>query len=96
MCAAAAAIGIPLCEQNESLMITDSYSVEQVSDSNNTVFMKSGSSLSELKANFSGNEAYVVRNLGMDGQWLGELENCPDDVYSYFTTVITKTVSSER
>ena len=43
MCAAAAAIGIPLCEQNESLMITDSYSVEQVSDSNNTVFMKSGS-----------------------------------------------------
>ena len=35
-------------------------------------------------------EAYVVRNLGMQGEWVGKLSEAPDMDQFYFTTTIIK------
>lgn len=89
MCAAAAALGIPLCEQHEDLWITDRADTATVPANTNAVLMKSGKKISVLKETIPG--GYVAKNLGMNGQWLGKLEDFPDDTVSYFTTVIVKT-----
>lgn len=88
MCAAAAALGVPLCEQGERLTVTDH--LDGALPSGNVVAMKAGKSLTELRAATEGREAYVARNLGMPGEWLGALADLPEDGASYFTTAILK------
>lgn len=88
MCAAAAELGISLCEQHEELWLTDTFDAAKISPKTNAVLMKSGKSISALKESIPG--GYVVRNLGMSGQWLGKLADYPEDRISYFTTVIVK------
>ena len=88
MCAAAAKLGVALCEQGESLTILDSFADGQSLPDGNCVIMKSGRRLSGLKEAAAGREAYAVRNLGMQNQWLGSLQDIPEDDYSYFTTVL--------
>ena len=90
MCAAAAAMGVPLCEQGEKLTVVDSFDPEVPIPEGNVVLMKSGKNLDALKAALNGREAYAARNLGMDSAWTGPLEEIPTDGYSYFTTVIAK------
>lgn len=89
MCAAAAELGIPLCEQGESLLVADSLIEETNVFRKNVVIMKSRGKLAEIKKCFPEREAYIVRNFGFEDQWVGELkENADDD--SYFTTVLVK------
>lgn len=90
MCAAAAELKVPLCEQKESLTVLDAYSDGDNIPLTNAVVMKSGKKLSGLKASCAGREAYAIRNCGMDHEWLGPLNDIPEDGYSYFTTVIIK------
>ena len=90
MCAAAAAMGVPLCEQGESLTVVDSFDPDMPLPEGNVVLMKSGKNLDALKAALNGREAYAARNLGMDSAWTGPLADIPADAYSYFTTVIAK------
>lgn len=89
MCAAAAALGIPLCEKGEPLTVIDHLDGEALPDGN-LVFMKSGGSLDRLQALCGDRPAYVACNLGMDGQWLGRLSDMPSELHSYFTTAIIK------
>ena len=90
MCAAAANMGVPLCEQGEKLTVVDSFDPEVPIPEGNVVLMKSGKNLDALKAALNGREAYAARNLGMDSAWTGPLADIPADAYSYFTTVIAK------
>lgn len=90
MCAAAAELGVPLCEQAERLTILDSFEPGEPLPEGNAVIMKSGRRLAALKEAAAGREAYAVRNLGMDNAFMGRLEDIPEDDYSYFTTVIVK------
>ncbi len=90
MCAAAAEMGIPLCEQGENLTILDRFDPEKDLPDGNIVLMKSGRRLDLLKQRLEGREAYAVRNLGMENEWKGRLEEISSEEYSYFTTVIVK------
>ena len=90
MCAAAAELGIPLCEQGESLTVLDSFEPGMQLPEGNAVIMKSGRRLSELKSAVQDREAFAVRNLGMANAWQGRLDEIDEEDYSYFTTVIVK------
>ena len=90
MCAAAAKLGVPLCEKGESLTVLDHFDDESELPQGNTVVMKSGKRMDELRRAASDREAYVVRNLGMEGEWCGKLQDAPEMDQFYFTTTIVK------
>ena len=90
MCAAAAELCIPLCEQRERLTVLDDFDVEEILPEGNVVVMKSGRHIDELRAASWGREAYAVRNLGMENSWAGRLSDMPECGYSYFTTALVK------
>ena len=90
MCAASAELGMPLCEQGETFLVTDSFSAETDVAAENIVIMKGRGKLTEIKKSFPGCEAYAVRNLGFEDQWVGELNAATDENDSYFTTVLVK------
>lgn len=89
MCAAAAALGIPLCEQGESLAVYESLEDEN-RPAENVVLMKSGKQLSEIREACAGQTAYAACNLGMDEEWLGSIDDVPPQLQSYFITTIWK------
>jgi len=91
MCAAAAALGVPLCEQRESLTVVDELP-EGPLPAGGVAVMKGGKKLPEIRAAAAGREAWAVRNLGMEDQWIGPLSLLPEDGYSYFTTVLIRPV----
>lgn len=89
MCAAAAALGIPLCEQHESLAVVDHLDgVKQTADS--VVVMKSGKQMSEIRDVYADRKVHVVCNLGMEDEWTGEIQQLPSQMQSYFMTAIVK------
>ena len=90
MCAAAAELGVPLCEQREPLTVLDNFSDGDALPSGNAVIMKSGRNLDSIRRAVDGRTAYAVRNLGMENAWCGRIADIPEDTYSYFTTVIVK------
>lgn len=90
MCAAAAEMGVALCEQRETLTVVDQIPEDQPLPQGNAVIMKCGKSLAALQEKAAGREAYAIRNLGLEDQWTGPLEEAPTDNVSYFTTVILK------
>lgn len=90
MCAAAAALGVPLCEQGERLTVIDRFDPDAPLPEGDVVIMKSGKNLEALQGALHGRSAYAARNLGMENAWLGTLTDIPADAYSYFTTVIAK------
>ena len=90
MCAAAAELGVPLCEQRERLTVLDDFDGESPLPEGNVVVMKSGRHIDELRAASWGREAYAVRNLGMENSWAGRLSDMPECGYSYFTTALVK------
>ena len=90
MCAAAAKLGVPLCEQGETLTVLDRFEGGRALPEGNAVVMKSGKRMGELRAAAGGREAYVARNLGMEGEWLGPLDDAPAMDGFYFTTTIVR------
>lgn len=90
MCAAAAELGISLCEQGESLCIIDSYEKQPLLLHTNTVVMKAGKRLTELRNLTSEYSIYAAKNVGMPDSWTGELNTYPEDTVSYFMTAIIK------
>ena len=89
MCAAAAKLGVPLCEKGESLTVLDHFDGGELPQGN-AVIMKSGKRMDALRRAARGREAYVVRNLGMDGEWWGGLADAPEMEQFYFTTTIVR------
>ena len=89
MCAAAAELGIELCEQGENLTVIDHLQEEKLPDGN-VVVMKGSRCIEKIKSAAAGRQAYAVCNLGMDNMWTGSLENRAELPVSYFTTVIVK------
>ena len=93
MCAAAAELGIALCEQGESLCVMDSYpenGEKQSLSPGNTVVMKAGKQLSTLRKLAAEHSVYAAKNIGMQDSWAGKIEACPDDPEPYFVTAIIK------
>ena len=90
MCAAAAKLGVPLCEKGETLMIMDHFEDEDALPEENVVIMKSGKRMDALRRAAHGREAYVVRNLGMEEEWIGNLSDAPDMDQFYFTTTVVR------
>ena len=89
LCAAAARLGVPLCEQREILTVMDEPPAGEL-PAGGVVVMKCGKKLPEVQAAAADREAYAVRNMGMDHEWIGPLAEIPVDDYSYFTTVIIR------
>lgn len=94
MCAMAAELGVPLCEQRESLTVCDSFTEGDTIPPGNVVIMKSGKSLESLQKAAQGRKAYAACNVGMENAWLGALDQIKLGNYSYFTTVIVKQYES--
>ena len=90
MCAAAAQLGIPLCEQRETLTVVDSLGEDDALPGGNVVVMKGGKHIAALKEKAKERECYAVRNLGMANEWTGPLKEMSEGEYSYFTTVLIR------
>ena len=93
MCAVAAELGIPLCEQGEDLYITDSYQERSKLLHRNTIVMKAGKQLESLKELAAEYSIYAAKNIGMADSWMGEIHEVPENVASYFMTAIIKAQS---
>lgn len=93
MCAAAAELGVPLCEQGEDLHITDSYQEQSKLLHRNTVVMKAGKQLESLKELAAEYSIYAAKNIGLADSWTGGIHEVPENVDSYFMTAIIKAQS---
>ena len=95
MCAAAAALGIPLCEQGESLMIADDINdIDDFDDCRqgfrgNLIVMKAEKNWRRLQDLAAGAQVFLARNIGLPDQQLGTGIHSFDKK-SYFTTAILK------
>lgn len=96
-CAGASKANISIVEGNESFGVIPSLKgIDQVEKSlnvfDNLVIMKVGSHVKEvydiLKAQGKENNAIIISNVGMEGEYVGPL--LPDREYGYFTTMIIK------
>ena len=90
MCAAAAEMGIPLCEQGESLCVMDSYEEQQLLLHKNTVVMKAGKRLAELRKLAAEYSVYAAKSVGMPDGWAGEIGAYSGETAPYFMTAIIK------
>ena len=88
MCAAAAALRMPLCEKGETLTVLDHFAEGAALPEGGCVVMKAGGCLEEIRRAAEDREVYIARDLGMAGEWLGPLAEMPDENRSYFTTAI--------
>ena len=90
MCAAAAELKIPLCEQGESLCIIDACEKQQFLLHKNTVVMKAGKRLGDLRNLTAKYSVYAAKNIGMPDSWAGEIDAWAEDTAPYFMTAIIK------
>ena len=88
MCAAAAELGIPLCEQGEGLLVTD-HVEDDTCMPQTTVVMKAEKNWEQLGRISKTRQVFLARNIGLPEQQLGM---CLDGFgrNSYFTTAIVK------
>ena len=96
MCAAAAALGISLCEKGESLTVLDHYDEDTALPEGNCVIMKAGSCLNALRRAATGRDVSIARNLGMENEWLGTFADAPDGEIHYFTTAIIQGLAEKQ
>ena len=91
-CAAAAALGIALCEEGEALHIFPGHYQRTAGSLTGTrVFMKAGSVIEEIKAQGKDEDVYYgVTNLGMAGEQLFRGRESLPAKAGYFTTLIIK------
>ena len=96
-CAGASKAGISIVEGNEGFGVIPSLKgIDQVEKTlgvfDNLVIMKVGSHVKEvydlLVERGMENNALIISNVGMDGEYVGPL--IPDREYGYFTTMIIK------
>lgn len=96
-CAGASEANISIVEGNESFGVVPSLKgIDQVEKCldvfDNLVIMKVGSTVKAvyevLKARGLENNAIIISNVGMEGEYVGPLD--PDREYGYFTTMIIK------
>ena len=93
-CAAAARVGIPLCEWNEPLHVMPALHKlgDDLSLPGNYVLMKSGSHMAEVKEILrkSGRDVNVVENCGMPNEKVYRgVDEIPDEA-GYFSLIIAK------
>ena len=93
-CAAAARVGIPLCEWNEPLHVMPALHKlgDDLSLPGNYVLMKSGSHMAEVKEILrqSGRDVKVVENCGLPGEKVyRSVDEIPDEA-GYFSLIIAK------
>ena len=89
MCAAAAELGIPLCEQGENLLVVDHLDRNEIIIKENTVVMKAEKNWEQLAKQSATIKVYFARNIGLQDQQLGiGINNIGKK--SYFTTIIMK------
>lgn len=90
MCAAAAELQVPLCEDREKLEIWPGFREGDELPDHNVVVMKAGGHLQEIQEAGAGREIYLARNVGMPNAYLGPLSDADLDVHAYFSTVLLK------
>lgn len=93
-CAAAAALGISLGENNEPIhIIPAAYGIKEAENMKGTgIFMKAGKQMKDVKARLSGTQktVYGVENCGMENERIyKDLAQIPDDA-GYYSMVILK------
>ena len=71
MCAAAAELGIPLCEQGESLLVVDRIEDNERILNGNTVVMKAETNWDRLERLSATTQVFLARNVGLPQQQLG-------------------------
>lgn len=89
MCAVAAQMQIPLCEQAENLHVLDHLSEGEEAPEGNVVIMKAGKNWAALEALSKEREIYLGSNVGRENQWIGTLQDVGEEL-PYFTTAIIK------
>lgn len=90
MCAAAAELQVPLCEDRERLEIRPGFAPEDPLGDGNVVIMKANGKLRQILEAGEGREMYLARNIGMDNAYAGPLQDADLDVHAYFSTVLVK------
>ena len=93
ICAAAAALRMPLAKGREPLTVLPGYKAGEALPRGNVVVMKAGGALSALQTACAGRTALVARNLGMKDAYTGSLSDADLENDAYFTTVI---IAAER
>lgn len=87
MCAAAAELGIPLCEQRENLTVVDH--IEGELPGGNVVVMKAGKNPEALRRIAEGRSVYLAKNVGLENAYIGPY--APEKMGgTYFATAIVK------
>jgi len=89
MCAAAAELGIPLCEQGEGLLVVDRIEDDEQEFKGNTVVMKAETNWDWLAGLSATTQVFLARNVGLPQQQLG-IGIDGFDKNSYFTTAIVR------
>ena len=89
MCAAAAELGIPLCEQGERLLVIDCLENNEIIVNKNAVVMKAEKNWEQLVKQPVTTKVYLARNIGLPDQKLGiGIDGFGKN--SYFTTAVMK------
>ena len=89
MCAVAAELGIPLCEQGERLLVVDHLENDDRKVNENTVVMKAEKNWEQLEKLPPTAHIFFARNVGLPEQQLGaDIDALGKN--SYFTTAILK------
>lgn len=90
MCAAAARLKVPLCEDRQRLQVWPGFPEGSALPDGNVVVMKANGKLREILAAGEGREMYLARNIGMEGEYAGPLRDADLDVHAYFSTVLVR------
>lgn len=87
MCASAAELGIPLCEQWENLTVVDR--IEGELPDGNVVVMKAGKDPEALRRVAEVRPVYLAKNVGLENAYIGPYD--PEQMGdTYFATAIVK------
>lgn len=90
MCAAAAELRVPLCEDRERLEIRPGFQPGDNLEGDNLVIMKANGKLRHILEAGGNRKMYLARNIGMDNAYAGPLQDADLDAHAYFSTVLVK------
>lgn len=90
MCAAAAEIQVPLCEDRETLEVRPGFKTGDTLDGDNIVIMKANGKLRDILQAGENRRLYLACNIGMERSYAGLLQDADLDEHAYFSTVIVK------
>lgn len=88
ICAAAARARQPLAEADDPLLILPGLKPGQKLPKGNVAVMKAAGALNEIAAQADGRPCVLVRNLGMQDEYVGAIEGADPEKRSYFSTVL--------